>query len=48
MNKNPIETANNFCDQNNIKKSTKEKIIQKIKELQKVYIDIEAKKSNMK
>ena len=37
INKNPIETANNFCDINNIKKSTRDKIIQNIKILQKQY-----------
>ena len=37
MNKNPIETANNFCDINNIRKSTRDKIIQNIKKLQKQY-----------
>lgn len=37
MNKNPIETANNFCDINNIRKSTRDKIILNIKKLQKQY-----------
>ena len=40
INNNPIETANKFCDENNIKKSTRDKIIQKIKELKKVYQEI--------
>ena len=37
INKNPIETANNFCDINNIRKSTRDKIILNIKKLQKQY-----------
>ena len=40
INNNPIETANTFCDENNIKKSTRDRIIQKIKELQHIYKDI--------
>ena len=47
INNNPIEKANNFCDVNNIKKATRDKIIQKIQELQKIYKDIgEDKKDN--
>ena len=41
INKNPIEAANKFCDENNIKKETREKIIQKIKELKIIYKGIE-------
>lgn len=37
LNNNPIETANNFCDINNIRKTTRDKIIQNIKQLQKKY-----------
>ena len=37
LNNNPIETANNFCNANNIQKNTRDKIIQKIKELKEVY-----------
>ena len=32
-----MTTANKFCDENNIKKETREKIIQKIKELKIIY-----------
>ena len=47
INNNPIEKANNFCDANNIKKATRDKIIQKIQELQKIYKEIgEDKKDN--
>ena len=48
LNNNPIEKANNFCDVNNIKKATRDKIIQKIKELQNIYKEIggEDKKDN--
>ena len=44
INNNPIETANKFCDENNIKKETREKIIQKIKELKIIYKGIEKDK----
>ena len=37
LNNNPIETANNFCDANNIQKNTRDKIIKKIKELKEIY-----------
>ena len=37
FNNNPIETVNNFCDANNIQKHTRDKIINKIKELQEAY-----------
>ena len=37
LNNNPIETANNFCNANNIQKNTRDKIIQKIKELKEIY-----------
>ena len=37
INKNPIETVNNFCDTNNIKKGTREKIIKKVNELKDIY-----------
>ena len=40
INNNPIETANKFCDENNIKKVTRDKIIQKIKELKEVYKEL--------
>ena len=43
INKNPIEEANSFCDANNIRQATRDKIIQKIKELQKVYKEIDNK-----
>ena len=43
INKNPFETANNFCDENNIKKSTREQIIKKIKKLQQIYNQIKNK-----
>ena len=48
LNNNPIEKANNFCDANNIRKATRDKIIQKIKELQNIYKEIggEDKKDN--
>ena len=45
INKNPFETANNFCDENNIKKSTREKIIKKIKKLQQIYNQIKNKEN---
>ena len=45
MNKDPIETANEFCESNNIKKDTREKILQKIKELQKIYKRLDAKEN---
>ena len=44
INNNPIETANKFCDENNIKEETREKIIQKIKELKIIYKGIEKDK----
>ena len=37
INNNPIETVNHFCDINNIKKGTREKIIQKVNELKDIY-----------
>ena len=40
INNNPIEAANKFCDENNIKKVTRDNIIQKIKELKKVYKEL--------
>ena len=43
INKNPIEEANTFCDVNNIRQATRDKIIQKIKELQKIYKEIDNK-----
>ena len=41
INNNPIETVNNFCDINNIKKGTREKIIQKVNELKDIYKEIQ-------
>ena len=44
INNNPIEAANKFCDENNIRKETRDKIIQKIKELKIIYKGIENSK----
>ena len=48
LNNNPIETANSFCDINDIKKSTRDKIIKKIKELQEVYKEMGGIKEEQK
>ena len=45
INNNPLEAANKFCDENNIKKVTRDNIIQKIKELKKVYKELAVKKN---
>ena len=44
INNNPFETVNKFCDENNIKKETREKILQKIREIKIIYKGIEKEK----
>ena len=48
INKNPIETVNNFCVINNIKKETKEKIIKKVKEMTKIYEELKSNEDKNK
>ena len=46
--KNPFETINNFCDENNIKKSTREQMIKKIKKIQESFKQIKIKANKNK
>ena len=45
INNNPIETINNFCKINKIKKGTREKIIKKCNEFKKVYNEIKSEEN---